>query len=88
MPLVFANEFGGITDLQMGYEDGYLYALTSDDTIYRIGPSRIAEQHYTRRNVIAIGSKNTLIMPHNKTLAAQLFRDLKDFFPRAENLVT
>jgi hypothetical protein len=43
MPLVFANGFGGITDLQMGYEDGYLYALTSDGTRYRIGPSRIAE---------------------------------------------
>ena len=39
-PLIFASGFeGGITDLQVGPEDGYLYVLTFAGSIYRITPS-------------------------------------------------
>ncbi|MEK0339252.1 MAG: excinuclease ABC subunit UvrB [Nitrosopumilus sp.] len=33
-------------------------------------------------NVIARTGKNTLVMSHNKTLAAQLYSELKQFFPK------
>ncbi|MGC2429280.1 MAG: PQQ-dependent sugar dehydrogenase [Nitrososphaeraceae archaeon] len=39
-PLIFASGFdGGIADLQVGPEDGYLYVLTFAGSIYRIIPS-------------------------------------------------
>jgi excinuclease ABC subunit B len=37
---------------------------------------------YTIANVISRINKNTLVISHNKTLAAQLFAEFKDFFPR------
>jgi excinuclease ABC subunit B len=37
---------------------------------------------FTIANVIAQVQRPTLIMAHNKTLAAQLYGELKDFFPR------
>jgi aldose sugar dehydrogenase len=38
-PLIFASGFeGGITDLQVGPEDGYLYVLTFAGSVYRITP--------------------------------------------------
>jgi excinuclease ABC subunit B len=37
---------------------------------------------FTIANVIANANKNTLIISHNKTLAAQLYTELKEFFPR------
>lgn len=37
---------------------------------------------FTVANVIARTGKNTLIISHNKTLAAQLYSELKQFFPR------
>jgi len=40
---------------------------------------------FTIANVIARAGKPALVISHNKTLAAQLFRELKDFFP--ENAV-
>ncbi len=36
---------------------------------------------YTIANVIAQVQRPTLILAHNKTLAAQLYREMKDFFP-------
>ena len=36
---------------------------------------------YTMANVIAKTGKPTLIMTHNKTLAAQLYSEFKSFFP-------
>ncbi len=36
---------------------------------------------FTIANVIAKANRPTLVMSHNKTLAAQLYRELKDFFP-------
>jgi excinuclease ABC subunit B len=37
---------------------------------------------FTVANVIAAINKNTLIISHNKTLAAQLYTELKEFFPQ------
>jgi excinuclease ABC subunit B len=37
---------------------------------------------YTIANVIPRINKNTLVISHNKTLAAQLYAEFKDFFPR------
>jgi excinuclease ABC subunit B len=37
---------------------------------------------YTIANVISRINKNTLVISHNKTLAAQLYAEFKDFFPR------
>lgn len=36
---------------------------------------------FTVANVIAATGKNTLVISHNKTLAAQLYSELKQFFP-------
>jgi excinuclease ABC subunit B len=36
---------------------------------------------FTVANVIAKSNKNTLVISHNKTLAAQLFGEFKEFFP-------
>ena len=36
---------------------------------------------FTIANVIETVNRPTLVMSHNKTLAAQLYRELKDFFP-------
>ena len=40
---------------------------------------------FTMANLIAAASRPTLVLSHNKTLAAQLFSELKEFFP--ENAV-
>src|SRR5206468_2334813 len=37
---------------------------------------------FTIANVIARTNKNTLVISHNKTLAAQLYSELKQFFPK------
>ena len=37
---------------------------------------------YTIANVISRINKNTLVISHNKTLAAQLYAEFKEFFPR------
>ena len=37
---------------------------------------------FTVANVIANTGKNTLVISHNKTLAAQLYSELKQFFPK------
>ena len=41
---------------------------------------------FTMANVIAQLGRPTLVVSHNKTLAAQLYAELKEFFPR--NAVT
>ncbi len=40
---------------------------------------------FTIANVLATANRPTLVLAHNKTLAAQLFSELKDYFP--DNLV-
>src|SRR5947209_6027494 len=37
---------------------------------------------FTIANIIARTNKNTLIVSHNKTLAAQLYTEFKEFFPQ------
>ena len=37
---------------------------------------------FTVANVIAKANKNALVISHNKTLAAQLFAEFKEFFPK------
>ena len=37
---------------------------------------------FTMANVIASTRRPTLVLAHNKTLAAQLYSELRDFFPR------
>jgi excinuclease ABC subunit B len=37
---------------------------------------------FTIANVIARSNKNTLVISHNKTLAAQLYAEFKEFFPK------
>jgi excinuclease ABC subunit B len=37
---------------------------------------------FTMANVIAQLGKPTLVLAHNKTLAAQLYHELKELFPR------
>ena len=36
---------------------------------------------FTMANVIVAAGKPTLVIAHNKTLAAQLYREFKEFFP-------
>ena len=38
---------------------------------------------FTMANVIARMQKPTLVISHNKTLAAQLYQEFKEFFPEA-----
>jgi glucose/arabinose dehydrogenase len=40
--VIFGKGFGVITDIQVGPEDGYLYVLTYQGTIYKIAPSSSA----------------------------------------------
>ena len=40
--VIFGKGFGVITDIQVGPEDGYLYILTYQGTIYKIAPSSSA----------------------------------------------
>ena len=37
---------------------------------------------FTVANVVARTNKNTLVISHNKTLAAQLYAEFKEFFPQ------
>ena len=37
---------------------------------------------FTMANVVARYGRPTLVMSHNKTLAAQLYAEFKDFFPK------
>ena len=42
---------------------------------------------YTVANVIAKTQLPTLVVSHNKTLAAQLYQELRDFFPEKRRLL-
>ena len=43
---------------------------------------------FTMANVIANAGKPTLILSHNKTLAAQLFEEMRGFFPTTPSSTT
>ena len=52
----------------------------SIDHVLLYGPPGLGKT--TMANVIANVNKPTLILSHNKTLAAQLFEEMKGFFPQ------
>lgn len=62
-----------IKELVEGLEDGLMY-----QTLLGVTGSG---KTYTMANVIAKTNRPALIMVHNKTLAAQLYSEFRDFFP-------
>ena len=64
---------GAIKGLVEGIEDGLMY-----QTLLGVTGSG---KTYTIANVIAEVQRPTIIMAHNKTLAAQLYGEFKEFFP-------
>ena len=64
---------GAIRELTQGVESGKLYQTLLGAT----GSGKT----FTMANVIAETGKPSLVPAHNKTLAAQLYSELRDFFP-------
>ncbi len=64
---------GAIRELTRGVETGKLYQTLLGAT----GSGKT----FTMANVIAETGKPSLVLAHNKTLAAQLYSELRDFFP-------
>ena len=62
-----------IRDLVQGLRDGYKFQTLKGVT----GSGKT----YTMAKVIEAIEKPTLVLSHNKTLAAQLYREFKEFFP-------
>jgi aldose sugar dehydrogenase len=57
--IIFGKGFGGITDIKVGPEDGYLYVLTFDKTqgtIYRIAPAANYNNRIYTKGVVEKGS--------------------------------
>src|SRR5437763_54814 len=63
-----------IDELARGLEQGHRYQTLLGVT----GSGKTV----TMANVIALHGRPTLVLSHNKTLAAQLYGELKSFFPR------
>lgn len=59
-----------VAGLQQGIKDQVLLGVTGSGKTFTIA------------NVIEKTQKPTLVIAHNKTLAAQLYQELRDFFPR------
>ena len=51
------------------------------DTMFYKGGVTGSGKTFTMANVIAALNKPTLIISHNKTLAGQLYGEMKEFFP-------
>ena len=62
-----------IKELVDGFKDGNQF-----ETLLGVTGSG---KTFTMANVIAALNKPTLIMSHNKTLAGQLYSEMKEFFP-------
>ena len=62
-----------IKELVQGFREG-----NQCQTLLRVTGSG---KTFTMANVIAQLNKPTLVIAHNKTLAAQLYGELKEFFP-------
>ncbi len=58
-----------VAGVQKGYKDQTLLGVTGSGKTWTIS------------NVIAQANKPTLVLAHNKTLAAQLYSEFRDFFP-------
>ena len=65
-PEAIANLTGGLTS---GQQEHVLLGVTGSGKTYTVA------------NVIANIQKPTLVISHNKTLAAQLYQEFRDFFP-------
>lgn len=63
-----------IESILKGLQEGHLYQTLKGVT----GSGKT----FTMANIIAKNGKPTLILSHNKTLAAQLYREFKEFFPQ------
>jgi len=73
-----ADQKHAVNQLKLGIEKGVNY-----QTLLGVTGSG---KTFTVANVIEQTQKPTLLISHNKTLAAQLYQELKDFFP--ENAVS
>ena len=62
---------------------GFVYDISvKDNENFMAGFGNIfVHNTFTLSNIIANYNKPTLVLAHNKTLAAQLYNELKDFFP-------
>ena len=58
-----------VAGIEKGYHDQLLLGVTGSG------------KTYTMANVIARTQRPTIVMAHNKTLAAQLYGEFKAFFP-------
>ena len=58
-----------VAGIKKGYHDQLLLGVTGSG------------KTYTMANVIARTQRPTIVMAHNKTLAAQLYGEFKSFFP-------
>ena len=58
-----------VKGIEKGYHDQLLLGVTGSG------------KTYTMANVIARTQRPTIVMAHNKTLAAQLYGEFKAFFP-------
>lgn len=58
-----------VAGIEKGYHDQLLLGVTGSG------------KTYTMANVIARTQRPTIVMAHNKTLAAQLYGEFKSFFP-------
>lgn len=59
-----------VKGIQQGYKSQLLLGVTGSG------------KTYTMANVIAQTQRPTIVMAHNKTLAAQLYGEFKAFFPQ------
>ena len=66
------------------YAEPYVYDLTVPGAENFLAGSGgfFVHNTFTIANVVAQVQKPTLVMAHNKTLAAQLYAEFKDFFPK------
>ncbi|OIO25939.1 hypothetical protein AUJ14_03050 [Candidatus Micrarchaeota archaeon CG1_02_55_22] len=59
----------------------YDFAVADNETFLAGRGGLFVHNTFTIANAIAQSGKNTLVLSHNKTLAAQLYSEFKEFFP-------
>jgi excinuclease ABC subunit B len=69
--------------IKMPSKTGYVYDLSvnSNENFIAGFGNIFVHNTFTMANIIANHNKPTLVMAHNKTLARQLYHELKEFFP-------
>jgi excinuclease ABC subunit B len=68
----------------LGDEAVYDFAVRGDETFLAGSGGVFVHNTFTMANIIAERNVPTLVLAHNKTLAAQLFSEFKEFFPDNE----